>query len=177
LILAALEIITILNLNAILPIQPSFMTLICPASDPNIRLTVPFITSVILVISSTFILLLCYRVLGRHFTYHLTIRDNHQLIVSGPYSIVRHPSYTGSLLLVISIPLSHLTSGSWLTECGFANPSGMILIIPSILWCVWAFTVCVRRARAEDAQLKKEFGKQWDEYAAMVPWWFVPGLL
>jgi protein-S-isoprenylcysteine O-methyltransferase Ste14 len=177
LILAVLEISTILNFSGLVPITPSIVALMCPAPNPDIRLTEAFIASVILVLLSTFILLRCYHVLGRHFTYHLTIRDQHELIASGPYSVVRHPSYFGTLLLVAGVPLSHVSNGSWLTECGFANQSSMPLIAAWILWWVWAFTVCVRRARAEDAQLRKQFGKQWDEYAARVSWWFVPGLL
>lgn len=39
----------------------------------------------------------CYRELGRLFTYELTIREKHRLVTSGPYSIVRHPSYSKSL--------------------------------------------------------------------------------
>lgn len=33
----------------------------------------------------------------------------------------------------------------------------------------------VHRARAEDAELRKYFGKEWDTYAQKVRWWFVPG--
>jgi len=175
--LAILEIVTILNLNGLIYIAPPIQSLICPAPDPRIRITVLFVIGVVLVLLSTFILLHCYRVLGRHFTYHLTIRDQHELIMSGLYNYVRHPSYSGTLLLIIGIPLSLVTSGSWLTECGFANPSGVFLIAGWSAWWVWAFAACVRRAKAEDSQLRKEFGEKWDEYAARVHWWFVPGVL
>ena len=33
--------------------------------------------------------------LGRHFTYALSIRDNHKLIQHGLYSYIRHPGYFG----------------------------------------------------------------------------------
>jgi protein-S-isoprenylcysteine O-methyltransferase Ste14 len=149
----------------------------CPAPDPDIRLTVPFVAGVVLVILSTFILLHCYRVLGRHFTYHLTIRDKHELITTQLYSYVRHPSYSGTLILIAGIPLSHVTSGSWLVECGFLNPHGVSVMIVWAAWWLWGAVVCVRRARAEDAQLRKEFGKRWDSYAEKVPRRFIPGLL
>lgn len=176
-VLATLEIATILNLNGLMPIAPSIQKLICPAIDPDIKLTLPFVAGIILVLLSTWVLLHCYSVLGRHFTYHLTICDQHELITCKLYSYVRHPSYCGTLLLVASVPLSHVTSGGWLTECGFVDPAGVYLVAAWVLWWVWAFTVCVRRAMAEDAQLRKEFGVKWDEYASRVPWWFVPGLL
>ena len=75
---------------ALIPISPSIQSLVCPVSNPNIRLTVPFVTGVSLVLLSTFTLLHCYCTLGRHFTYHLTIRDQHELVTSGLYNYVRH---------------------------------------------------------------------------------------
>ena len=38
--------------------------------------------------------------LSNLFTYVVTIQDDHKLIKSGPYSLIRHPSYTGLLLQV-----------------------------------------------------------------------------
>ncbi|KAF8961648.1 hypothetical protein BDZ97DRAFT_1828366, partial [Flammula alnicola] len=40
---------------------------------------------------------MCFREMGRRFTYHLTIVENHTLVTTGPYNIVRHPSYTGRI--------------------------------------------------------------------------------
>jgi len=37
------------------------------------------------------------RVLANYFTVDVAIRDDHKLIRSGPYRLLRHPSYTGSL--------------------------------------------------------------------------------
>ncbi|KAF9307547.1 hypothetical protein BGZ91_008382, partial [Linnemannia elongata] len=36
-----------------------------------------------------------FRTLDWFFTYQLTIRPGHRLVTSGPYKILRHPSYTG----------------------------------------------------------------------------------
>jgi protein-S-isoprenylcysteine O-methyltransferase len=38
------------------------------------------------------------RTLGSLFTGKVTIRDGHRLIRTGPYALVRHPAYTGSLV-------------------------------------------------------------------------------
>jgi hypothetical protein len=89
-ILAVLEITTIFILNGLIPISPSIQSLVCPAPNPNIQLTVPFVAGVSFVLLSTFTLLHCYRTLGRHFTYHLTIRDQHELVTSGLYNYVCH---------------------------------------------------------------------------------------
>ena len=49
----------------------------------------------------------CYRALGRMFTFEMSIRRNHKLITSGPYAIVRHPSYVGSILVIGGMMLIH----------------------------------------------------------------------
>jgi protein-S-isoprenylcysteine O-methyltransferase Ste14 len=49
--------------------------------------------------------------LGKFFTATVQIKDDHQLIQSGPYQIVRHPSYTGAFLAILS---SSLILNSWI---------------------------------------------------------------
>ncbi len=44
--------------------------------------------------------------LGRFFTVDVAIASDHQLVESGPYRFVRHPSYTGALLAFIGFGLS-----------------------------------------------------------------------
>ena len=44
--------------------------------------------------------------LGRFFTVDVTIAKDHALVESGPYRLVRHPSYTGVLLAFIGFALS-----------------------------------------------------------------------
>jgi len=50
--------------------------------------------------------------LGRFFTVNVAIAPDHQLVESGPYRFVRHPSYTGALLAILGLAL---TLGNWLT--------------------------------------------------------------
>jgi protein-S-isoprenylcysteine O-methyltransferase Ste14 len=52
----------------------------------------------------------CYRELGRLFTFEMSIRKDHKLVTSGPYSIVRHPGYTGAVLTVVGIICWHACS-------------------------------------------------------------------
>jgi protein-S-isoprenylcysteine O-methyltransferase Ste14 len=42
------------------------------------------------------------RTLGKYFTATVQITEDHKLIRSGPYQIVRHPSYTGAFLAIIA---------------------------------------------------------------------------
>ncbi|MDP9003652.1 MAG: isoprenylcysteine carboxylmethyltransferase family protein [Verrucomicrobiota bacterium] len=43
--------------------------------------------------------------LGRFFTVNVAIASDHQLVDTGPYRFVRHPSYTGALLAFIGFAL------------------------------------------------------------------------
>jgi len=40
--------------------------------------------------------------LGKYFTATVQIKEDHRLITSGPYHIVRHPSYTGAFIAIIA---------------------------------------------------------------------------
>lgn len=42
------------------------------------------------------------RTLGKYFTATVQISSDHKLIRSGPYQIVRHPSYTGAFLAIVA---------------------------------------------------------------------------
>lgn len=43
--------------------------------------------------------------LGRFFTRNVAVSDTHELISTGPYTILRHPLYLGLFLLSTSVPL------------------------------------------------------------------------
>jgi hypothetical protein len=43
--------------------------------------------------------------LGRFFTVNVAIAADHQLVETGPYRFVRHPSYTGALLAFIGFAI------------------------------------------------------------------------
>ncbi|KAM5531771.1 hypothetical protein V8D89_014541 [Ganoderma adspersum] len=47
------------------------------------------------------------------FTFEVIIKDDHKLITSGPYSYVRHPSYTGILCLTTGAYLMHFGAGGY----------------------------------------------------------------
>ena len=51
--------------------------------------------------------------LGRFFTVDVAIAQGHELIESGPYRFIRHPSYTGALLAFLGFAL---TLGNWLAS-------------------------------------------------------------
>jgi len=135
----------------------------------------------------------CFRVLGKHFTFNIGILKDHALVTSGPYSCVRHPSYTCMLLQIASLVLMHAApdsgmrwavwgfgagtgTGSWLREADgwLALRAGAAL--------TWVFTVTcgtglmLRRLPVEDEFLHKHFGREWEEYAMRVRYRLIPGV-
>ena len=79
----------------------------------------------------------------------------HQLIINGPYAIVRHPMYVGLILAAVGSLLIYLT---W-TTLFFA--------------CFASFVTL--RVQGEERALAAEFGEQWVAYCKEVPA-FIPRL-
>ncbi|CAL1704235.1 unnamed protein product [Somion occarium] len=148
---------------------------IMPRPPSNgIRISSYFVIGSLLFYLGTIIRLLSYRAMGRHFTFHLTILPNHKLITTGPYSIVRHPSYTAVNMVFLAMELCELGSGSWLRESFMRTSSGAFL---GIAWGVMVASLAViilRRIPKEDAILRKEFKGQWDSWAEKTPYKLIP---
>jgi protein-S-isoprenylcysteine O-methyltransferase Ste14 len=86
------------------------------------------------------------------FTLDLTVHSDHKLVTDRFYAYVWHLAYTGSILLVAGISFSHLTSGSWLTQCGPLSVSGSALVV-WVAWWSWTLAAGFSRADAEDQQM------------------------
>ncbi|KAF8913498.1 hypothetical protein CPB85DRAFT_1219383 [Mucidula mucida] len=175
---------TLLYLSTITPLatlSPYAPHAVCPVSSPSVPQLLPtplFLIGAAFMILGCMIRLECFRSLGELFTFDLTVHPEHRLVTTGFYGWVRHPAYTGSMLLVAGIAISHLTPGSWAAECTFGDGYGAYAMYAFWgLWWFWTASVGISRARAEDKQMKILFGEEWDSYAAEVPWWFLPGLL
>ncbi|KAF9047901.1 hypothetical protein BJ165DRAFT_1126645 [Panaeolus papilionaceus] len=108
-------------LRTVLPFNspaPAITNLVCLPQTHNVHVTPFFVIGVIAVILGAYIRLDCFKTLGQLFTFDLTVHPEHRLVTTRFYAYVRHPAYTGSMLLVMGLAFSHLTQGSWLTECG-----------------------------------------------------------
>ena len=95
--------------------------------------------------------------LGRFFTTHVAIHQDHRLVRTGLFRRVRHPSYTGLLLLVLGLALSF---GNWLS---FA-----VIVIPFLAALLY-------RIRVEEASLTEALGPDYIEYRKTTKC-LVPGL-
>jgi protein-S-isoprenylcysteine O-methyltransferase len=84
--------------------------------------------------------------LRRHFTVNVNIGDSHQLIDTGIYRFVRHPSYTGSLVSFLGLGL---TFSNWL--------SALVIFIP-------IFFAFAYRIKVEEQALSEHFGDKYKQY-------------
>ena len=100
------------------------------------------------------------------------------LVTTGPYSIVRHPSYAGTVLTGISVFLIHATKGSWVRESGLLSyfPGKAGAAIFAIVLGL-AASALLGRMKAEDGELRIRFGDKWDAWAAKVRYMIIPGVL
>jgi protein-S-isoprenylcysteine O-methyltransferase Ste14 len=95
-------------------------------------------------------------VLGRRFSGLVAIQPGHELVTSGVYRVIRHPSYLG--LLVNSL--------GW--ALAFRSGVGVLLtalLIPPLL----------ARIHAEERLLRTQFGGEYDAYCNRT-WRLIPGL-
>ena len=142
-------------------------------------ITPPFLIAWIVSLTGALIRRSCYKALGRMFTFEISLRDDHRLVTSGPYSFVRHPSYTSGTLALIGALLCETTPGSWAIECSCLFPpllEGPLVFLSYIITAVIGFLVIAPRLDKEDIMLRKRFGLQWDEWAAEVPYRLIPGV-
>ena len=80
----------------------------------------------------------------------IQLKQNHELILAGPYRWVRHPIYTGLLVAFIGTALA----------IGEARALVAVAIAAAAFW---------RKLRREEAVMRREFGDAYDRYAARVP--------
>ena len=110
-------------------------------------------SSVILTITGACLLILgisirvwAIRTLGKHFTATVTLTSNHQLVRSGPYHWVRHPSYLGAFMALVGCPL--FLNSLWAT----------VIAIVSMTIAYYL------RIGVEEKMLSSYFGKQYQDY-------------
>jgi protein-S-isoprenylcysteine O-methyltransferase Ste14 len=87
-------------------------------------------------------------VLGQSFRTTVEVDAGQQVVDSGPYRWVRHPSYTGILLLMVGLSLVY---GNWLALA-------VLLVLPT--------GVLINRIVVEEAALTEVMGRAYSDYAA-----------
>lgn len=93
------------------------------------------------------------RHLGRNWSAHVVVKEDHALIRSGPYARVRHPIYTGILLALLG---TAVTIGEWRA----------ILAVP---FALLAFAVKSRLEERRMREIFPEYEQYQRETAALIP--------
>jgi protein-S-isoprenylcysteine O-methyltransferase Ste14 len=83
--------------------------------------------------------------LGGNWSNRVTVKENHTLVRTGPYRIVRHPIYSGILLGML----------------GSALQRGGIRCFVGVLICGFSFWL---KTRAEERFMVQSFGEQYLQY-------------
>jgi protein-S-isoprenylcysteine O-methyltransferase Ste14 len=89
-----------------------------------------------------------FQALGRYFTFTVMTSPDQAVITTGPYRVLRHPSYAAILLILIGIGIS---LANWLS---LAALIGFVLI------------GLLNRIRVEEAALSATLGERYTNYAS-----------
>ena len=89
--------------------------------------------------------------LGTLWSGRVTRKDDHRIVDTGPYGIVRHPIYTGVIVATVATAGIHGTAAAWLGA--------------AVMTAGWYI-----KARLEETFLREELGAEaYDAYARRVP--------
>jgi protein-S-isoprenylcysteine O-methyltransferase Ste14 len=86
-------------------------------------------------------------VLGRFFTVEVRVGEDQRVVDTGPYRVIRHPSYTGLLLVILGLGLG---LGNWLALA--------VAVVPAVAALVY-------RIRVEEAALLAGLGDAYRRYS------------
>ncbi|KAI0759679.1 hypothetical protein BD413DRAFT_617626 [Trametes elegans] len=162
--------------------NPSLGSYLCPRHphllQPLTTLTPRFLLGAALVYAGGLLRLWSFKTLGCLFTYEVAIHDDHVLITSGPYAYVRHPSYTGVILLLLGEHLMQFGApAGYVPYCGIAaTPFGVLVTLWRFVPFFVAFSLA-HRCGVEDGKLADRFGSPWEDYAARVRYKIFPYIL
>ncbi len=84
--------------------------------------------------------------LSKNYSGHISVKSGQTLVQSGPYRFIRHPAYSGYLLMALGISL------------GYSSMAGLIsvlaLLLPSLVY----------RMKVEEKLLAEHFGEAYYQY-------------
>ena len=104
------------------------------------------VAGVILAWIGILIRLAAKRTLGRFFVGAIVIQDDHRVVTEGPYAIVRHPGYAGSLVAFLGLGLAT------------AN------VLTIVIFVAVSSFVFVRTIGVEERALSTALGQAYDDY-------------
>ncbi|KAJ5757319.1 Phospholipid methyltransferase [Penicillium nucicola] len=130
-----------------------------------------------LIYIGAYIRLSAYGGLGKNFTFQLAAPDD--LVTTGVYGWIQHPSYTGTAMIAIGCVSLFLrwdaTPACWIPASvlsqwhgwGFTSIAGLV---------AFGFWALIMRVRDEEDMLRQKFGKKWEVWHRSTKR-FIPGLV
>jgi protein-S-isoprenylcysteine O-methyltransferase Ste14 len=88
--------------------------------------------------------------IGRNWSGVVTVKQDHEMVRSGPYAIVRHPIYSGLLLAFLGTAVAR---GDWQA----------LLAVPLVL------VAFLRKIRLEERWMAEQFPRDYPAYRTRVP--------
>jgi len=117
---------------------------------PLFPVTVPIVLAGFLVVLMGVAFSIWARImLGSNWSNRVTVKENHTLVRTGPYRVVRHPIYSGMLLGML----------------GSALQRGGIRCFAGVLICGFSFWL---KTRAEERFMVQRFGEEYVQYRHQV---------
>lgn len=89
--------------------------------------------------------------LGRFWSLHVEIRDNHEFVTSGPFRWVRHPAYLSMIMELLAL--------AFICNARFSLLLVVVAFIP----------VLAMRIRLEETALIEKFGEAYRDYRRSTP--------
>jgi protein-S-isoprenylcysteine O-methyltransferase Ste14 len=87
--------------------------------------------------------------IGRNWSGTVTVKENHELMRTGPYALVRHPIYSGFIFAALG------------TAVGYGNIGGFLAVIVTVAgWRI--------KANLEERFMTGQFGEQYEQYRGEV---------
>jgi protein-S-isoprenylcysteine O-methyltransferase Ste14 len=85
--------------------------------------------------------------LGKEFTVNVAIIEGHRLVTSGPYQLIRHPSYTGLLMIFLGLGIhsNHIV--------------GILALTLPVIWAIH------NRIEVEETAMNAFFGIEYKLYS------------
>jgi protein-S-isoprenylcysteine O-methyltransferase Ste14 len=96
-------------------------------------------------------------VLGRYFRLTVTVEKDQPVVTTGPYRVLRHPSYAGMLVTLVGLGI------------------GLGSVLSLAAACVIAIPAMLRRINVEERALRAGLGAPYDRYCDST-WRILPGL-
>jgi protein-S-isoprenylcysteine O-methyltransferase Ste14 len=109
----------------------------------------PFWLGAVLTAAGLFFAIWARNHLGRNWSGIVTVKEDHELITTGPYSVVRHPIYTGLLLAFVGSAIA-------------VGESRGVLAVAIVLWSL------LRKLRFEERWMREQFGETYEAYSRRV---------